>query len=247
MDPRSSFRQSRFLAGMSVAAHLPCAYHVDDPMWKLLALCLSCLSAIAGPSNGSIRNVDFAKHTYPWQPTRAWPHDLEWQRLSESNHIELVKGRWKMPADSTPESSDFQSPFNGLTLEEVIYGDLTGDSTDEAVVVIRYDSGGTQYHHFVYIYGGDAERPRLLAFFRSGDRAANGLYRVSVRDRKLVVELFDPVQREGACCSIGFIRQQYRWNGSSFIKAGTIEHGPAERSSRRPVSVFGMPYDQMGR
>src|SRR5207245_2131815 len=132
-------------------------------MMRLLALCLSCLSAVTAQFHGSIRTVDFANHTYPWHGKQDWRHALEWQRPSGAYHIELVNGCWKMPDHSTRPDSDFQPPFNGLTLEEVIYGDLTGDLGDEAVVVIRYDSGGTQYHHFVYIYTGDAERPILLA------------------------------------------------------------------------------------
>ena len=155
----------------------------------------------------------------------------------------MLKGRWREPDSETIAQNGFHLLFNGLTLEEVVYGNLTGDHEDEAVVVLRYDTGGTQYHHFVYIYSPDVKGPRLLAWFRAGDRSANGLYQVSVREGKVVIALYDPEKQQGDCCSSGFIRQRYRWNGSGFAEEGVAERGPSRNPSRRQVSTFGLPYD----
>jgi hypothetical protein len=217
----------------------------ESSMSKIVVFWIGLASAIAAPPDHDIRNVDFGNHVYPWHPTRGWPHALEWQRISEENHVEIVNRRWKEPDDSGTTSSNSGAPFVGLTLEEIVFGDLTGDSKDEAVVILRYDSGGTQYHHYVYVYRMEADSLKLLAWFRSGDRAANGLYRVVVRDHKLIVDLYDPARQQGDCCSSGFIRRQYRWSGSMFVKTGTIERGTPQSRSRIPVSVFGMPTEQM--
>ena len=101
---------------------------------KLAFLCFGCFIAAAAPPGGNIRTIDFANHEYPWRASDSWPHELEWLGASEPNRIRLVNGRWKMP------DSDFEQPFAGLTLEEVVCGDLTGDSKDEAVLVVElYD------------------------------------------------------------------------------------------------------------
>jgi hypothetical protein len=202
---------------------------------KLAFLCFGCFIAVAAPPGENIRTIDFANHEYPWRASDSWPHELEWLRASEPNRIQLVNGRWKM------HDYDFKQPFSGLTLEEVVYGDLTGDSKDEAVAVVRYDSGGTQYYYWVYIYSADANGPKLLAYFRTGDRAAQGLYRVYLRNGKLVVELYDPEKQEGDCCSSGLLRQQYRWDGQAFHTVGPMTRGRARHESRRRVSTFGLP------
>jgi hypothetical protein len=214
-------------------------------MSRLVVFWIGFASAIAAPSDHSIRDVDFGNHVYPWHPSAGWPHALEWLPISEANHIEVVNRRWKEPDDSGLTSTDFHAPFAGLTLEEVVFGDLTGDSKEEAVVVLRYDSGGTQYHYFIYIYTMETNGLKLLAWFRSGDRAANGLFSLAVRNRKLIVDLYDPGKQKGDCCSSGFIRHQYRWSGSMFVKSGTIGRGTPKTSTRRPVSAFGMPFEQV--
>src|SRR5689334_8105642 len=95
-----------------------------------------------------------------------WPNHLEWLSVA-GTQIRLDHGRW---------SRDNDGPrFAGLTFDSVDYGDLTGDGKDEAVVVLRYDSGGTQYHYYVYVFTSASGTVQLLVYFRSGDRAASGL------------------------------------------------------------------------
>jgi hypothetical protein len=207
-------------------------------MNKSLLLCLGWAAIQSLQAGGSIRKVDFANSVYPWRESASWPDDLEWQGTAETNVIQLLNGRWERP----DEDSD-QRRLSGLVLDEVVYSDLQGDSREEAVVVLRFDSGGTMYYYWVYVYSADATKPRLLAYFRAGDRSARGLYRVYVRNRKLIMELYDPDKREGDCCSSGFTRESYRWNGQVFAKTGTTGHGSPKFSSRRPVSTFGLPAD----
>lgn len=211
-------------------------------MRKVSFLCVVFVSCAAAFFDRKIERFDFANYEYPWRESDSWPHDLEWLSTAEPNQIQLVNGRWKAPDDN---EDHLELPFSGLTLDEVLYGDVTSDSRDEAIVILRFDSGGTQYHYWAYIYAADADRPRLLACFRAGDRAAQGLYRMYVRDRKLVVELYDPEKRQGDCCSTGYLRFRYRWDGHAFVTVGGIERGSAKSESRRRVSTFGMPYDQM--
>src|SRR5215471_15763262 len=93
--------------------------------------------------------------------------------------------------------------WKGFTLQSVKFADLTGGGQEQAIVVLHYATGGTQQTDYVYIYSLIAEKPKLLAYFHTGDRAYSGLYKVFGDHGKLVVELFDPEKRSGDCCSSG--------------------------------------------
>jgi len=203
-------------------------------MHALLISCLAVVLSAFSPDSNS-RHTDFKNFEYPWSASAEWPDHLEWLNMSESNHVRLVNGRWR---EGEGESSE-DSPFAGLTLESVQFGDVTGDSRQEAIVTLRFDTGGTQYYYYVYIYSLQNREPVLLAYFHSGDRAASGLYRVYAERGKLAVELFDQEKRLGDCCSSGLIRTRYLWKNGAFEKFGPNESGAPKTQSRIPVSVFG--------
>ena len=119
-------------------------------------------------------------------------------------------------------------------------GDVTGEGREDAIVVIRYDTGGTQFSYFVYLYSFAASRPNLLAYFHAGQRSYLGLYQVYAQNKQLVVELYDPSKRTGECCSSGFIRTRYRWHLGKFEVTGQNELGIPQTPSRLPVSPFGI-------
>jgi hypothetical protein len=179
------------------------------------------------------RASTFKNFEYPFAIAKGWPHQLEWQNLNERNKVTLVDGRWSEPADDPNE------PFSGLILESVKFGDVTGDGQSSAIVVLRYDTGGTQYSHYVYIFSLRGNRTKLLAYFHSGDRASFGLYRVYPANGNLVVELFDPRRRQGDCCSNGFVRKRFHWTKSLFRQVGKTEYGTPNAESRLEVDTFG--------
>ena len=175
----------------------------------------------------------FKNFSYPFGDGQGWAHELKWQDVKESTKAALVNGKWREP------DSDSEQSFSGLTFESAKLGDVTGDGINDAIVVLRYDTGGTQYSHYVYIYSLRDNTPRLLAYFHSGDRAASGLYRVYAERRSLVVELFDPAKQQGDCCSEGFVRKRFRWTGTAFKKLGRDQYGTPQQPSRLDVDPFG--------
>ena len=202
----------------------------------LFAVMLQALIGVASAQT-SVRQFDFKNFNYPWKHYSAWPYRLEWQDTAEPHHIQLVNGRWR---DGEEEGEEKHRPFSGLTFEDVQFVDVTSDGRTDALVTLRYDTGGTQYSHYVYIYSFATGKPNLLAYFHSGDRAASGLYRVYGQHGRLVVELFDPEKRLGDCCSSGFIRTRYTWHDGKFDVFGGQESGKTKTPSRIPVNVFGM-------
>jgi len=189
------------------------------------------------PAQANLRQIDFKNFSYPWSEYSDWPDRLEWLDTTQQSHIQLVQGRWSMP-EAAPDE-DHHAPFSGLTLERVQFADVTGDGHMDAIVVLRFDTGGTQYSHYVCLYSLVAGKPKLLAFFHSGDRAFSGLYCVYGQAGRLVVELFDPDKRLGDCCSEAFIRTRYQWRDGKFQAVGPQESGTPKSPSRLPVTVFG--------
>jgi hypothetical protein len=113
--------------------------------------------------------------------------------------------------------------YAGFTLESEEFADLTGDGQDEAIIILRYYTGGTQTTNYVYIYTLEGHKPKLLAYCHSGSRAAFGLYGVYGKDGYLVFELLDPRKAEGDCCSSGILISRYRWRDDRFELVGPIK------------------------
>lgn len=206
----------------------------------LFALFLSCLKSWSLSPPEDIRSVDFKNFSYPWIRPNRWPDHLQWMSLRLKDSIRLTNGRWDERDER--ERADNVS-FSGLTLEGVEFAMLSRERSEDAIVVLRYDSGGTQYHYWVYIYASVNGKPKLLGFFHAGDRAANGLYRVFGKNQALNVLLFDPKFQMGDCCSSGYLHYQFRWNGRGFEAKGVPVPGHTESTSRRAVSIFGLPID----
>ena len=208
-------------------------------MKKSLLLCLGwavsrSLQAGGGGAEGRFREQRLSLA----RESASWPDDLEWQGTAETNLIQLLDGRWELP-----DEDSVQRRFSGLVFDEVVYGDLQGDSREEG----RRRSSFRIGRHDVSLLGYVSPRGRRQAeapgVLPCGRPSARGLYRVYVQNRKLIVELYDPDKAQGDCCSSGFIREGYRWAGQSFVKTGTTGHGSPKSSSRRPVSTFGLPSD----
>lgn len=207
----------------------------------LAAFVLSCTAGWPQATSKELQTVDFKNFSYPWVYPNDWPDHPQWMSLHLEEHVQLVNGQWDERDDSDKADG---AQFSGLTLEGVEYARLSSNRSEDAIAVLRYDSGGTQNHYWVYIYGSSSGRQKLLGFFHTGERAGYGLYQVSVKNRILNVQLFDPKFRKGDCCSSGFISYRFRWNQKGFEALGNPIPGRTETKSRRPVSVFGLPIDQ---
>jgi hypothetical protein len=181
----------------------------------------------------NIRQVDFKNFTYPLSGALLGHERLQWLDMPTEAHsnrkpIHLVNG------DDLTKSSGFvtdgheYTQWEGFTLQSVEFADVMGDGQEEAIVVLHYRTGGTQQTDYVYIYTIAAGKPKLLAYFHTGDRAYSGLCKVSGLDGKLVVELFDPEKRSGDCCSSGIVRTSYKWHNGRFEVFGKSERETLE-------------------
>jgi len=172
----------------------------------------------AAETRSTIRQVDFYNSAYPWVEENSVPGELQWLPPTERKRVRLVNGRLELEAGGY------------LKFEAIHYGDLTGDGREEAVVILRYGTGGTANWSYGYVYTLVSRKPRLLARFRTGSRATHGLYQLGIAQGILTIDLLDPAKAIADCCSNGFIRARYRWRNGAFKETGPREFGPVPAS-----------------
>jgi hypothetical protein len=109
--------------------------------------------------------------------------------------------------------------------------DVTGDGNDEALVILKIETAGSAIPQIVYVYDWKDDKPELIWYFRTGDRANGGLKSFHVEDGQFVVELYGQDRfllgatetgkitgdEEQLCCPTYFTRTIYKWNGNNFL------------------------------
>lgn len=183
-------------------------------------------------SSSPIASFDFLNHSYPlprgWQNPDGSDAKLENGRLAPvSEHL----GEDLSDEDRAKARSERRI---GLAHIVTKYFDVTGDGQDDAIVVLKIETGGSALPQIVYIYEWKDDAPDLLWHFRTGDRSDGGLKDIRPENGQLVLELYgqdrfmlgevetgkitgDEVQ---LCCPTHFTRTVHKWNGKNFIRQG---------------------------
>lgn len=183
-----------------------------------------------------------------------------WQNPDGTTEIELKDGKVepiaKDLAASEGEAAEIAGKGQqriGMSLVSVKYFDATGDGADEAVVVLKIETGGAAIPQIVYVYGWKDEKPELLWHFRTGDRAEGGLKCLAPKDGMLAVELYGQDRfilgqietgrieddRPQICCPTYFTRSVYKWNGKNFLMQGKRLTFPVDDPAAPPVENMG--------
>jgi hypothetical protein len=156
--------------------------------------------------NSPIRSVDFENFTYP--------------------NIG-AKGTFTVKAGSEPGVEEARSVI------DVLYGDVTADGNEDAMVVQSQNIHGSAIPYFVYVFTMNGSKPKLLWSFATGDRAQGGLRRVLAENGTLVVELYGKDAYVGmpdydasadcAACATHYTRSRYAWENNHFRRVGNLE------------------------
>ncbi|MEO6655367.1 MAG: hypothetical protein ABIO36_04730 [Pyrinomonadaceae bacterium] len=181
----------------------------------------------------AIGRYDFKNHTY--ELPRGW------QNPDGSTKITLTNGRIApIEGNVKDEMSDEDKVVAkaerriGLSYVTTKYLDVTGDGEDEAVVILKIETGGSAIPQIVYVFTWKDGKPELIWPFRTGDRADGGLKDIRAENVQFVVEMYgqdrfllgqtetgkigDDVEQ--LCCPTNFTRSFYKWNGKNFIIQG---------------------------
>jgi len=157
---------------------------------------------------------DFKNYKYPLP--RGWQD-------SDGKEVELVDG--KRPMEMTEEVERI-----GLSYLTTKYFDATGDGQDEAFVILKIETGGGAIPQLVYVFTWKDDKPEMIWYFRTGDRADGGLKDIRAENGETVIELFGQDRyivgeldtakvtgdEEQLCCPTHFTKSRYKWNGSAF-------------------------------
>src|ERR1051326_4372190 len=159
----------------------------------------------------SIRSIDFTNFTYP--------------RIDELKEF-IRRKTFSLKAGEYSERG-FE---DGVHFGDVVYGDVTGDGIEEAIVILGIQTGGSAIPNCVYIYTFKKGRPELLGGFVTGDRADGGLRRIYAEQGELVIELYgkgtriggklDDTEMAAACCAKSVTRTHYQWRNGGFRQKG---------------------------
>lgn len=150
----------------------------------------------------SIRAVDFYNFTYPLPSDLADRHQKKF-KLKQGKLLET-----RFPDGGVNEM--------GIFLEELVYGDVTGDSTEEAILFMSILTGGSAIPGILYVYTLQNNQPKLLWKTTTGDRADEGFKDAFAKDGRLAVELFSPLGKRGDCCPTQYTQMIYEWRKNRF-------------------------------
>jgi len=164
----------------------------------------------AGRAQPVPRRPDFGNVECPWSNSfdRGLASVTEWKWLD-------LKGTTPLAVRSGRHD---RTDSGFLAFSSVTYGDLDGDGRDEAAVDLIRGSGGSATWHYLYVFRIEGAMPKPIALLRSGSRANGGLTGVAIDNRVLILEFNDPDFRTADCCSDGFIRVRYKYDGARFIE-----------------------------
>lgn len=165
-------------------------------------------------TSSPLGKFDFKNYKYPLP--RGWQD-------SDGKEVELIDG--KRPMEMSEEVERI-----GLSYVTTKFLDLTGDNQDEAVVILKIETGGGAIPQLVYVFQWKDDAPEMIWYFRTGDRADGGLKDIRTENGLAVVELFGQDRyivgeldtakitgdEEQLCCPTHFTKSRYKWNGNMF-------------------------------
>jgi len=179
-----------------------------------------------------LAKIDFKNYSYPL------PHG--WQNPDGSD-LTLTNGKLDPVSADTDlgmdpdEAAEAKSQRRiGGSYVATRFFDVTGDSEDEAFVIIKIETTGSAIPQIVYVYTWKEDKPELIWYFRTGDRADGGLKDLRPENGDLVLELYGQDRfllgeaetskiaddYEQICCPTFFTRSLYKWNGKNFQMQG---------------------------
>lgn len=177
-----------------------------------------------------IGKFDFKNFTY--ELPRGWQNPDGTTGISLKNgKIAPVESAVDDDMDPEEKAEAKQQRRIGMTYVTSKFLDVTGDGADEAIVVLKIETGGGAVPQIVYVFEWKNGKPELIWPFRTGDRADGGLKDIRAENGEMVIELYGQDRfilgqtetgkitgdEEQLCCPTYFSRSFYKWNGKNFL------------------------------
>lgn len=188
--------------------------------WIFLVLIFLPLIVEAQPN---IRKIDFKNFTY-----------FAYCADEDPIPIRVVNG------DFLHRGTNSAFDYLHFWVRSIEFGDLDGDSIDEAVVVTVCHPGGTGKFSEGYIFSPGRLKPKLIGRFPGGDRAAGGIASVFVKDGLLTIERNEE-DEGGLCCPNHTITQTYRFARGELKEIGNGIRKELYSPKRIEIPELGKP------
>ncbi|QYO65630.1 hypothetical protein [Leptolyngbya sp. 7M] len=202
-------------------------------------------------STSPLASFDFLNYSYPLP--RGWQNPDGSDAKLENGKLAPVSEHLGEDIGDEEKARRKAERRIGLSHVATKYFDATGDGEDEAVVILKIETGGSAIPQVVYVFEWKNDAPNLLWHFRTGDRSDGGLKDIRPDSGMLLLELFgqdrymlgeietgkitgDEVQ---LCCPTHFTRTWYKWNGKHFIRQGDRLTFLTSDPSAEPLVNFG--------
>jgi hypothetical protein len=183
-------------------------------------------------TNSPLADIDFKNYTYPLP--RGWQNPDGSDLALINGKLDPVSADTDLGMDADEASAAKSQRRIGASYVTTRFFDVTGDAQQEAIVILKIETTGSAVPQIVYIYTYKDDKPELIWYFRTGDRADGGLKDLRPENGQLVVELYGQDRfllgetetakitndYEQICCPTFFTQTMYKWNGRNFLMQG---------------------------
>lgn len=154
-----------------------------------------------------LRKVDFKNFTYNTKGANGGRHPFK-----------LRNGQYakKVAPDDTHSTS----------FDRVVYGDLTSDGKEEAIVLLTEEFGASSAEQYVYIFTIKNGLVAQLTDFIGGTSGCVfageecSLLDMKIQDGVLIIDRAIPTDQDAKCCPSFRRSTRYRWEGGRLIEIG---------------------------
>ncbi len=182
----------------------------------ILSLAFIALCTNFAYAQGDIRQIDFKNFTYS-------PACFEKNEKLRAKDGVYMRGT---PGDPSSDLVYFQ-------VTDVVYGDLTADGAEEAVVVTVCNTGGTGQFTDGIIFSMRGGKATEIVTLGVGDRAYGGIDSVKIENGLLKVGRAG-TDRGGACCPEYIETTTFRLTGNKLVPVGKPVRKKIEQDSPTP-------------
>ena len=161
-----------------------------------IALVVAALLPIGCAAELAPRVIEPSTQPRPSTPTLEQLANLTYYDVITAEPVKLVDGRWEGAPFAEGGS---ERPVVELIREPIIFGDLNGDGTDDAAVLLAESSGGSGTRIWVSTVGVQLDRPTCFGSALVGDRPQIRSMRIDERGW-IRLEVVDAGPRDPVCC-----------------------------------------------
>jgi hypothetical protein len=126
--------------------------------------------------------------------------------------VQLMNGNWDGPSDT-----GFSHPYVSMMPDFTVYGDINGDGSNEAVVIVHESGGGSGIFRVLALFARPGNDVQHLGSVPLGDRIQ--IRSVQIQPGQLIAEYVRQAENEPHCCPTEMARTRWNYANGKFAVA----------------------------